>query len=453
MFTTTRLVAAIFFTATLLSACGGSDSPAGENLSLDMQIPDSMTGGRTGNQLTKQTVTAIDDSVHAASSGSGQPCSYIGIDDDDPFRNGYQTTRFMVSVMATWTCVADMLIDISAYVPHNGAIVETDNDTNAADYDADEPTHYSVSDDSATQTSIRMYYGYDRSHPPIAGEDPQFYISWNTTADNNVEGRIVIDGNGVNWENHQADDPVMMRMDFEFNDKTQLADMFLQFDDGNQWADGFRIQMTRDLRANPLTKVFEARGLINAKAQFAPVAGISETPDVQLYAVSDSFGNGAAIAEFQDLSLPLLLNAGSNNHLGNYLFTKKDVYFFEADQDWDYIHKTVTSSEYRGGRTTPATGGTWVPFDPSLNLIISGLALDPAYFTGSLCALEGDDCNDLLNTIFDYGDGFAGQEPNQGSDPMDWRSTAIDGAQYLATVFPNGVDWTNAFDFSFTPGN
>ena len=108
-------------------------------------------------------------------------------------------------------------------------------------------------------------------------------------------------------------------------------------------------------------------------------------------------------------------------------------------------------SEYRGGRTTAANGGSWVPFDPSIDLIITGLGLDPAYFTGSLCAVTGDDCDSLLNTIFNDIDGFAGQESNQGSDPMDWRSTAINSAQYLDTVFPNGVDWTNAFDLSFTP--
>ena len=133
--------------------------------------------------------------------------------------------------------------------------------------------------------------------------------------------------------------------------------------------------------------------------------------------------------------------------------TKRDEYYFEFDMDWDYINKTVTSSEFRGDRTTPATGGTWVlPFDPSLDLIVTELALDPAYFTGSLCANIGDDCNDLLNKVYDFINGFAGQEANQGTEPLDWRSTAINSAVYLNSVYPNGVDWTGAFDFSFTPG-
>jgi hypothetical protein len=61
----------------------------------------------------------------------------------------------------------------------------------------------------------------------------------------------------------------------------------------------------------------------------------------------------------------------------------------------------------------------------------------------------GDDCTELLNAIFE--DGFAGQESNQGMDPNDWRSTAIQNPVYLDSVYPNGSDWNGAFDFSFTP--
>jgi len=197
--------------------------------------------------------------------------------------------------------------------------------------------------------------------------------------------------------------------------------------------------------------VYTARGLLDMKAQFLPAPGITEVPDVRVYSISDSFGNGASIAEFQEISLPLPLNIFMGNHLGNYVFTKTDIYYFEDDMDWDYINKTVTASEFRGGRTTPATGGTWIPFDPSLDVIVSGLALDPAYFTGNQCAVTGDDCNDLFNTINNFLDGFAGQEQNQGSDPMDWRSTELATPDYLSTVYPNGIDWTGAFEFSFTP--
>jgi hypothetical protein len=387
-----------------------------------------------------------------AKAGTGEPCSYLGNeDDDDPFRNGYETSKFMISAMAAWTCIADLLIDVSSYVPHNGEIIETENDNNADDFEADEPTHYSVTDDSESQVTVRLYYNYSRSQPPVVGEMAQFYVSWNTADNGDIEGRMIIDGTGVSWDDHQSDDPVMMRMDFNFTSAQKTADMFLQFDDNNLWANGFRIQIVKDMNVNPLLKVFEARGLINMKAQFAPVNTISEIPDIHVYTVSDALGNGASIAEFQNVSLPLVLNANTGNHLGDYLFSKKDVYFFEHDMDWEYINKAVLSSEYRGNRTTPATGGSWLPFDPSLDLIITALNLDTDYFSGSKCAIVGDDCNDLLNAIFDFTGGFAGQEENQGTDPLDWRSTALNNADYLTTVYPNGVDWTGAFEHDFTP--
>lgn len=452
MFTHKTWLPLIIAGSAFLSACGdnGSDiTPSG--ITLDMDIPDSITGGNGGPVSSKLTIAKAAEAPLAAA-GTGQPCSYLGADDEDIFRNGYQTTRFMVSAMATWTCIADLLIDVADLLPHNGQIVETENDTNATDYDPDEPTHYSVSDDSDTQITIRLYYGYGRSNPPVIGETPQFFISWNKNANADINGRMIIDGTGVNWEDHQADDPIMMRMDFNYTNNQQVADMFLQFDAGNQWAEGFRIEMTKDLTANSLDKVFEARGMIEMKAQFLPLSGISEIPNIQLYSISDGFGNGAAIAEMQDMSFPLPVNIFTGNTLGHYLLTKHDVYYFEYDMDWDYIYKTVTSSEYRGARTTPATGGTWaLPFDPSLDLIVTELDLDPAYFTGSQCANIGDDCNDLLNKVYDFINTFPGQEANQGTEPLDWRNTSINSAQYLNSIYPNGTDWTGAFDFSFTP--
>ncbi len=456
----TSIAVSTLVLSSLLVACGeeqSSSTPLNtSNPSLVLGIPTSLTGGSTSTQpslaRTTETMVSASSSIKAAKAGTGQPCAYLGTENqDDPFHNGYETSKFMVSIMATWTCIADLLIDVSAFVPHNGDIIETENDNNSADFESDEPTHYSVSDDSETQVTVRLYYNYTRSQPPVVGEAAQFYISWNETENGNVEGRMIIDGVGVDWENQDSDDPSMMRMDFNYTDTQQTADMFLQFDDNNAWADGFRITMVKDLETNPLLKVFEARGLIKMKAQFAPANNISEIPDVHLYTVSDTLGNGASIAEFQHLSLPLELNANSGNHMGNYLFTKKDVYYFEHDMDWEYINKMVLFAEYRGDRTTPATDGTWLPFDPSLDLIITALSLDSDYFTGTKCALIGDDCIDLLSAVFEFTGGFAGQEQNQGADPLDWRSTEINNADYLTTVYPNGLNWTDAFDHSFTP--
>ena len=438
--------------AALVTGCGSSgsdpDTVADDNLSVNLSLPDSMTGGKVTS--SRDLAAKIQSGISANRGGTGEPCTYVGVDDeDDPFENGYKTTRFLVSTMATWTCIADFLIDVADVVVHDGSIVETDNDYQAANYDPEEPTHYSVTDESNTQTTIRMYYGFDRASPPTQNDVSQFYISWHSTTEEQVEGRMVIDACALNDVTCDLEEPAWMRMDFDFATASKTADMFIRFDDLHPWADGMRIHIVKDLQAPMFGQVYTARGLINMTSQFLPADGITEVPDVRLYAVADGLGNGAAIEEIQNMSLPLRLNDFNDNHLGNYLFTKRDVYFFEDDMDWEYIDKTITASSYRGGRTTPESGGTWVPFDPSLDMVRTALLLDPAYFTGSLCANSNDDCNDFLNAIFM--DGFADQEQNQGNDPLDWRSDALNAAVYLDSVYPNGTNWQGAFDQSFTP--
>ncbi len=433
-----------------ISGCGtdtdASGSTTDDNLTVDLNLPDSITGGKAVANLS--LANKIQTSDLASKSSTGEPCTYLGAEHDDIFENGYKTTRFMVSTMATWTCIADLLIDLADVVVHDGSIVETDNDIQATNYDNEDPTHYSITDDSDTQTTIRMYYGYDRANPPTENDLPGFYISWKSSYDTDAQGRMIVDASALSAD-RLVTDPVRMRMDFNFNASSKNADMFLQFDSNNPWADGMRIDITKDLQANQLQQVYSARGLIKMTNQFLPVSGITEIPDVHFYTVADGLGNGAAIEEIQNMSLPLFVNIFRNNNLGNYLFTKRDIYFFEEDMDWEYINKTVTSSNYRGGRTTAEIDGSWVPFDPSLDMIKTALSLDTDYFSGDLCANVNDDCNSLLNAIFV--DGFAGQEQNQGTDPMDWRSTALNNAVYLQSVYPNGTDWTGAFEQSFNP--
>ncbi len=111
---------AILLGVLLVVACGtndgdsdSDDSDTSINLTLDMELPESITGGRM--------LTASGFDVQRATD-SDLPCSFLGSEDDDPFRNGYEMTKFMVSAIAAWTCIADTLIDIAATVDHDGEI-------------------------------------------------------------------------------------------------------------------------------------------------------------------------------------------------------------------------------------------------------------------------------------------------------------------------------------------
>ena len=184
--------------------------------------------------------------------------------------------------------------------------------------------------------------------------------------------------------------------------------------------------------------------------QFIPLEGIDELPDIGFFSVANGFGDGASIAQINNIGLPIPLNF--ERSLGAYLAAKEDVYFFDgdqtADEPWDWIDKRFTSARYRGGRTALETGGTWIPFNPSLDMVETALELDAGYFANQ-CAEIDDECVDFMNAVFI--DGFADQAPNQGQDPNDWRSLALQSATYLDTVYPNGVDWTDAFEQDFQP--
>lgn len=441
----------------ILTACGPEEDETSRlnngisSTVLDLELPDSITGGNVATTLPKTEVQAQKAMSSMNHKGDDLPCAYLANESEDPFENGYEMTKFMVGAIATWSCVGDFLMTVSEYIPHDGTVYESDNDTNSNSYDPEDPTHFRVVDDSDTQTSIYLYYGYDRSSPPSAEAPAGFYLSWAEAENGDISGRMIVRTDNLD-EEHQPDDPELMRMDFQHTDEQKVHDMFLGFGEGNIWADGLRIKVTKNLNANPAQSVFIAQGIMGMKAQFLAVDGIEETPELRFFTVSNEKGDGAAIAQMNDLSFMLPLNFTGNN-LGAYLTDKEDIYYFDdnqaADQPWDWIHKSFTTAEYRGDRTTLETGGTWLPFDPSLDQIEEGLELGEGYFANS-CAEVGDDCVALINAVFED-EGFADQEPNQGVDPGDWRSDALQGATYLDSVYPNGVDWTGAFEHEFQP--
>ncbi|MFV2055826.1 MAG: hypothetical protein ACC707_05125 [Thiohalomonadales bacterium] len=442
--------ATLLFAVSLLVGCDSNeqqDTGATPGL-FSMSIPDSMTGGAS---LASKTIAAKAGVALAASGATDVPCSFLGSDDEDLFRNGYEMTKFMVSVVATWTCVADNAIILSDHVANDGAIVATDNSKTATAYDPEEPTHYSVSADSVSQSTIRLYYDYAVDLPPTISDLPGVYLSWDEAENGDVQGKLIIDITGLAASNIDPEDPIAMRLDFDNNSSRKLANMVLLFDTSNQWADGFRVEVVKDLTMPANQQVFTARGLLSMKGQFLPANGVTEVPTLKMFTVSDAFGGGAAIAQFDDIALPLEIN--TQNNMGNYIFSKRDKYFFDANQKsakpWDWIFKTIIRSEYRGGRTTALTGGTFEPLDPSLDIIIAALGLDENYFTASQCGDLNSSCDQFLDAVF--ADGFAGQEMNQGSEPDDWRVAAIQAATSLDSVLPVGDSWDTVFNQEFTP--
>lgn len=449
-----RITSIALLSASLLflGACNKGDDtgPAAvdNSISLDLKLPNSLTGGKTSSNSSQTLIRALK-TVNGG--GADLPCAYVGSDHDNPFDNGYEMTKFMLQIIATWSCVADTIINVvdNPLIPHDGSIIETNNVYGSATYDGDEPTHYSVSQDNSRQTTLRLFYGYDRMTPPSADSKPGVYLSWDGLEDDDVQGKMIFDLDGLTPVNRDPKDPVRMRMDFSHDAVQRSASMYLEFDANNPFANGFRIDVTKDLKANLTQHVYTARGLLDVKAQFLPVASISELPQLRMYTVADAFGEGAAIAEMKDVSLPLMLDALTNNNLGDYLFSKVDQYYFDADQNktqaWDYIHKEVTMAEYRGGRTTQEDSGS-----PTLADIRGFLGLSNSYFIGSECGDLYSNCVDMINAIFQAG--YANYEQNQGQLPNDWRAAAIAQAQYLPSVYPDGQsDWSMAFEMSFTP--
>ncbi len=443
---------ALVLATSVLTGCGGSDEESGGgnaigDVNFDLGLPDSVTGGAASPSEKTQVMTFAKNASYilGRDKAGDVPCAYMGHDSDDPFENGYEATKFMVSAIAAWGCVGDLLMEVAEAVPHDGTIFETENDVNSDNYEADEPTHYAVLDDSDVQTTMRLFYGYDRELPPTEEEEAGFYLSWTEDNDGTIRGRLIIAGAALD-EELDADDPTQMRMDFTQTDTEHTHDMVLRFDNENEWADGLRIRVEKSLDANALEQVFTAQGLMAMSAQFLPAEGINELPEIAFYSVANQMGDGASIAQINDMSLSFPLS--ESNNLGNYLASKEDLYFFEDDQDWEWINKSFTSALFKGGRTTAESGGTWEPFDPSLDLVEDGLVLGEGYFSQE-CMSVGDDCEELVNAIFV--DGFADQEPNQGEDPNDWRSLALQSATYLDSVYPNGVDWTGAFEQDFQP--
>ena len=253
-----NLAAASIVLVTSLGLVACADKPKEEypSFGISLNIPDSMTGGKS---------TSAKPTTYAGDLG----CDYLGASEAEPFKNGYNMTKFTVGVMASWTCIADRILGAADQLAADGVIhAATENDAADPLYDPTSPTHYSVTQDSATQKTFRLYYNFEHAFPPTANMDvPGFYVSWDANdATNITQGKLIIDAADVSGVNvSTTDQPIAMRMDFEFTTAQKSVDMAIQFGAGNVWADGMRLNMVEDLNAAASDASITALGRMQMK--------------------------------------------------------------------------------------------------------------------------------------------------------------------------------------------
>lgn len=406
--------------------------------SLDMELPDSLTGGAiSAGALTRAVL-----GTQAASDGPN--CDFQGSGDDDAFQNGYNMTRFLVGAVASWMCISDFLIEQIATLPFptDGSILDISDPT-----DPTGPSGIRLTLNSATQTTMELFFDSATTGPGV-------YLSWNTVS-GSTTGRLVL-ASGFLDDGSDPEAPNAMRMDFTVTSAERVADMFLSFPDTHPNLNGFRIQVTKDL-SNPVdAPTFTALGRLDLSQQWDPgyeaQFPTDTPPSLLLYTVSDGNGNGAAIASFDGVGISFDLTSFLLGHLGFYKYTKDDTYVFDSLGVSVWVDKNITTATFENspvGRNSNTA---------NLDAIEGFLGLPTDYFTAT-CANDGDDCSTLLNLVF--ADGAYGAEANSGADPGDWRTTIINGitgTDYLPSICPNDAltctyDDTDVFDQSFTPGS
>ena len=395
--------------------------------SINMSLPTTLTG------TASASASMAPGGVSYAEGGPSCNFDGNGSGDTDPFRNGHTMSRFLVSMTAQWMCFGDWMMTAVMAMgwPIDGAIQTIPEDAD----DPDSPTGISITQDSATQTTIRLYWNNETTTPGM-------FISWNTNG-GTTTGRLVLGSVFMNDGGADANAPERMRMDFTIvEDVQQTADMFLSFPTASSAFTGFRTEVVKDLEDDSVI----ARAKMDMKAQYGSDAGmdaaISATPVYNVYTIADSAGAGAAIANMSDIGIGLD-GGGVNQHLGYFLFTKTDKFFFNASGTSEYVNKAISPAVYVDGRTATTF----------LTNVETALTLPGGYFSGT-CNATTTDCTLLFNTMFDDPN-FGGQEQNSGTDPGDARSTtinAVTSTSYLSSVYPTGsTSWDGVFDMSFTP--
>lgn len=418
------------FSLFILAACSEEpdDTPTqqipayGPKVSISM--PDSLTGGTSGSGSAIVAPTALSaPSILAASNalvlgGSGEKyatgtiCSYVGSGTEDPFKNGYNMTRFMVGTVAAWTCIADQIIgfiDLMVFygVPTNGTPVPFEN---AGTPVAGEATGIII--DTVTTpgiTEVFVYYDAFTGLPdtPTPPANAGMYITWSNTGD--ITGKLIIDAIiFTDWV--AAESPDFLRVDFGTTATQKTGEMMISFNAANPWANDFRIQVTKNLDGT--APIYTALSIVDLNDHWDTSINLTPLPSIAMKAVADGTGNGAAVAQMQNIAVNLgPLDDG--DHLGLYQFTKDDTYYFTSAMGAEYINKTVTSATYDSGLSFNGTG--WLTTKADFDVWLDS-TLGYSFGTNTYSTCTGTPgtpqtaCEDFLNLVFS-GDTF-GAEAN-----------------------------------------
>ncbi|MDH5750995.1 MAG: hypothetical protein OEZ59_01080 [Deltaproteobacteria bacterium] len=453
---------------------------------LSMDLPDSLTGGTSIVTPTSSRYTPL--------AAGDDPCAFNGQNEQNWHDNGYKMARFMVGAVASWSCLADqimMFTDIFVALgwPTDGTTYPLENNNST---DPNPVTAMGILvDDSAdpARREVRLFWG--EASPGVANTtDAGMFFAWDTSADGTVSGRVVVDAAALNGS-VEPEGPTYMRMDFSITSQHKIGEMFLAFEAQNEFTNAFRIKVTKNLDgANPL---YEVMGNIDVKAQFdtrftADHPGY--TPSLKMYAISNGLGHGAAVARIADLGFRFAgfeavyeipedptSNIITSDHLGAFLFTKDDTYYFtnlgNGNHEPVYVNKAVYSASYLGGKLFDQHGylqdtGVWIYNDNGdpvtwfggvateysaehaklfetpeewLDWALMGAPspiptpLTPTYSNCTAAPGPSTDCVTFLNAVFQNDD--FGQAANMGTEPDDYRKPLIDAATYLDTSCPN----------------
>lgn len=299
-----------------LAGCRKHDATTMAVPSVNMDFPTSVTG--TASTSASLSMKAL--------AGSNPTCAFAGQSETDPLRNGFLLTRWLVGNTASWMCFTDFLagtvsslVTLGA-VPTDGTFVDLSGSTSGG---ANPPTGISVKVVSDRTTLALFFHGNTT--------DPGIWLVW-TGGGSTYAGRLIADTPRI--DNDPSVDlsvdpkaPTNLRLDFDFNATTKQANMYMAFSPSgyvtppswnNPWLNGFRVDATETLA----DRSFVVKGYMSTKQHLDPnyaslTGDVTTTPSVQLLAVSDGVGAGAAVANVGDVVLQFTFDA--SNHLGYFL--------------------------------------------------------------------------------------------------------------------------------------